>query len=88
MARPIPVLNWPDKSIICCCVLFILSLGKIWNFFHKFNPNSKFSYSVAVKAILSADFIGMKISVFYSEFYKYHHNFKRGITTIIILFPL
>ena len=69
IARPIPVLYWPEKYYsscqvyTCCYVLIILRLGRIWNFFHKLSSRSNFAYSATVQPRLSSYFISMKISV-------------------------
>ena len=48
---------------LCCYAVFTLSLGRIWNFFHKLSSSSNFAYSYTVKPRPSADYIGMKMSV-------------------------
>ena len=51
MARPIPIYNWPGKSIIffcqvyiCCYVLFPFFLSRICSFFYKLSSSSNFAY--------------------------------------------
>ena len=44
-------------------VLFILSLGRIWNFFHKLSSSSNFGYGATTKLGPSADYIGIKVFV-------------------------
>ena len=99
MARPILVLNWPEKSIIpsarylmLCPFYFEFRQDK--NFFStKSVPSSNFAHRATVKPRPSGDYIGIKISalpptqLFYSQFYKYQHSFNRDITAILYFIP-
>ena len=70
MARPIPVLNWPEKYVIPsarCTSVALSYLLWAWvgyeTFFINSVPSSNFTYSTTVKQRPPTDYIGMKISV-------------------------
>ena len=70
MARPIPLLNWPGKSIVPSARYISVAMSYLlWaeggyeTFFTNSVPRSNFAYSATVKPRLLADYIGMKISV-------------------------
>ena len=64
MARPIPVLNLPEKSIVSSVRYISVAMPYLlWAFFTNSVPSSNFGYSATLKPRPSADYIGMKISV-------------------------
>ena len=70
MGRPIPVLNWAEKSIIHSASYISVAMSYLlWaevgyeTFFTNSDPSSNFAYNATVKPRPSADYIGMKISV-------------------------
>ena len=70
MARFIPVLNWPEKSIISSSryisvAIFYLvwALGRIRNIFINWIPSSNFDYSATVKPRPSPEYNKTKFSV-------------------------
>ena len=100
MARPILVLNWPEKSIIpsarylmLCPFYFEFRQDKNF-FFTKSVPSSNFAHRATVKPRPSGDYIGIKISalpptqLFYSQFTSISIVLTEISPQHFILFPL